>query len=68
MIKDTLKGKRTHIANAIRAGAMIAGMIGYTINPEAVIQWLDEMIAVMIAFEGLMAIAVSWFRELGKRG
>lgn len=68
MIESILKGKKTHIANAIRAGAMLAGMIGYTINPEAVIQWVDELIAVMIAFEGLMAVAVSWFRELGKRG
>lgn len=68
MTEHFLKGKKTHIANAIRAGAMLAGMIGYTINPEAVIQWVDELIAVLIAFEGLMAIAVSWFRELGKRG
>lgn len=67
MITDALKGKKTHIANAVRAIAMLAIYAGYTIDPQAVINWINEMIVVLVAFEGLMWAAISWFRQLGKQ-
>lgn len=68
MIERILTGKKTHIANLVRAGAMLAGMAGYAIDPDAVIQWLDKFIYAVAGFEVLMAAAIAWFRELGKRG